>query len=93
MPKGVIINCGVGPPEQGTTIHATGLWGRLCGEANKAQALDLCKDGILTGRGLHKFPLLAELCCTALLTIPAVPAFRARRNASDYEPQSASSFP
>jgi hypothetical protein len=29
----------------------------VCGEENKAQALNLCKDGILTGRGLHKFPL------------------------------------
>jgi hypothetical protein len=31
--------------------------GETCGDMNEAQALNLCKHGILTGRGLHKLPL------------------------------------
>lgn len=56
--------------------------GETRGEGNKAQALKLCKDGILTGRGLHKSPLTAE---TLLHRLAHDPSISRPARVSDYE--------
>jgi hypothetical protein len=59
--------------EQGTAVlYMQQGCGETCGDMNKAQAPDLCKHGILTGRGLHKSPLTAETLLHCLAHNPSI---------------------